>query len=65
MVRYIGKLGTVAVGLTTTTRLDFGQLSFHLASNTKIYATKALQNHISPSEKQEPNHPIYTRITLL
>ena len=33
MVKYIGKLGTVVVGLIIITRLDFGRSSFHLAAN--------------------------------
>ena len=33
MVKYIGKLGTEAVGLTVITKLDFGRSSCHLAAN--------------------------------
>ena len=32
MVKYIGKLGTEAVGLTIITKLDFGRSSCHLAA---------------------------------
>ena len=33
MVKYIGKLGTVADGLIIITKLDTGQKSFHLVAN--------------------------------
>jgi hypothetical protein len=33
MARYIGKLGTAAVGLTIITKLDTGQKLSHLAYN--------------------------------
>lgn len=36
MVKYIGKLGTVVVGLIIITRLDFGRSSCHLAANSCI-----------------------------